>query len=103
MIASWIRQVRMKICGQKCWPERHAGPKTEFISIQPIEETGISINGLNKEKGIQTIIAWLEKQGIGKATVNYKMRDWLFSRQRYWGEPFPVIHWEDGEIEVLER
>ena len=74
----------------------------EFISIRPVDEKGISINGLNKEKGIQTIIAWLEKKGIGKATVNYKLRDWLFSRQRYWGEPFPVIHWEDGEIEVVD-
>ncbi len=65
-------------------------------------EKGISINGLKKEKGLQTIIGWLEQQGIGQATVNYKLRDWLFSRQRYWGEPFPVIHWDDGEIEVLK-
>ena len=44
---------------------------------------------------------WLESRNLGKAKVNYKLRDWLFSRQRYWGEPFPVIHWEDGEITVL--
>ncbi|NJK85707.1 MAG: class I tRNA ligase family protein [Bacteroidales bacterium] len=47
------------------------------------------------------MLYWLEKQDLGKAKVNYKLRDWLFSRQRYWGEPFPVIHWEDGEISVL--
>jgi leucyl-tRNA synthetase len=63
--------------------------------------TGIDLNGLNKEAGIAKMIAWLEENNIGKARVNYKIRDWLFSRQRYWGEPFPVIHWEDGEITVL--
>ncbi len=44
----------------------------------------------------------LNYYGLGKATTNYKIRDWLFSRQRYWGEPFPVIHWEDGEITLDE-
>ncbi|MBW6501475.1 MAG: leucine--tRNA ligase [Bacteroidales bacterium] len=65
--------------------------------------TGIDINGLNKEAGIEKITSWLESKGLGKAKVNYKLRDWLFSRQRYWGEPFPVIHWEDGEITVLSE
>ncbi|MBN2482427.1 MAG: leucine--tRNA ligase [Bacteroidales bacterium] len=83
------------LAGNACWTE-------DGIYINSAHETlGISINGLNKEKGIQTIIKWLEEKELGKATVNYKLRDWLFSRQRYWGEPFPVIHWEDGEIEVL--
>lgn len=65
--------------------------------------TGIDINGLNKEAGIAKIVSWLESEKLGKAKVNYKLRDWLFSRQRYWGEPFPVIHWEDGEISVLDE
>jgi len=83
------------LSGKACWTE-------DGIYINSANaEKGISINGLNKEKGLQTIISWLEQQGIGHATVNYKLRDWLFSRQRYWGEPFPVIHWDDGEIEVL--
>jgi leucyl-tRNA synthetase len=83
------------IAGKACWTEDGV-----YINSANTEK-GISINGLKKEKGLQTIIAWLEQKGIGHATVNFKIRDWLFSRQRYWGEPFPVIHWDDGEIEVL--
>jgi leucyl-tRNA synthetase len=62
----------------------------------------ISLNGLTQEKAITAIIAWLEKKKIGEATVNYKLRDWLFSRQRYWGEPFPILHCEDGTKRVLD-
>ncbi len=53
--------------------------------------TGLSVDDARKK-----MIAWLEEKGVGKAKTQYKLRDWLFSRQRYWGEPFPVIHWEDG-------
>ncbi len=56
------------------------------------------IDGLTVPKGKEKITAWLEERGLGKATVNYRLRDWLFSRQRYWGEPFPILHAEDGEI-----
>ncbi len=81
---------------EECWTE-------DGIYINSAnEETGIDINGLNKESGIRTLIQCLENNKLGTSRVNYKIRDWLFSRQRYWGEPFPVIHWEDGEIEVLE-
>ena len=54
------------------------------------------LNGLSVEEARPAMIAWLEEHGCGKAKTQYKLRDWLFSRQRYWGEPFPVIHWEDG-------
>ncbi|MFB6467612.1 leucine--tRNA ligase [Cytobacillus sp. Hz8] len=56
------------------------------------------LNGLNKEEAIQKIISWLEEKGIGTKKVTYRLRDWLFSRQRYWGEPIPIIHWEDGTM-----
>ena len=54
------------------------------------------LNGLSVEEARPAMIKWLEQKGVGKAKTQYKLRDWLFSRQRYWGEPFPVIHWEDG-------
>ena len=83
--------------GKECWTE-----DGKYINSSD-HSTGIDINGLNKEQGIAKIIAWLESKKIGTAKINYKLRDWLFSRQRYWGEPFPVIHWEDGEITVLDE
>lgn len=59
------------------------------------------LDGLNKEDAIEKMITHLEAEEIGKRSVNYKLRDWIFSRQRYWGEPFPIIFWEDGTVEVL--
>ncbi len=85
------------IAGKECWTE-----DGKYINSSD-KLTGIDINGLNKEKGIEKIIKWLDSEGLGKEKVNYKLRDWLFSRQRYWGEPFPVIHWEDGEITLLDE
>lgn len=49
------------------------------------------LNGLNKEEAIEKMVSWIEEKNIGKKTINYKLRDWLFSRQRYWGEPFPLL------------
>src|SRR5690606_24858252 len=92
------KELREKVLqGAACWED-------DGVYINSANEhLGIDINGMSKKDGIATIIAWLEQQGLGKATVNYKIRDWLFSRQRYWGEPFPVIHWEDREISVMDE
>ena len=60
-----------------------------------------SLNGLSIEQAKEEIILYLEKHAKGKRTVTYKLRDWLFSRQRYWGEPFPILHFEDGTQRVL--
>jgi leucyl-tRNA synthetase len=77
----------------------------------PVEDCftgdGVAINsgfldGLPTAGAKQRIISWLEEHGLGKRSINYKLRDWLFSRQRYWGEPFPIV-WRDGEHEALSE
>ena len=59
------------------------------------------LNGLNKEEAISKMITWLEENHIGTKKVNYKLREWIFARQRYWGEPIPIVFTEDNEIHVL--
>ena len=59
------------------------------------------INGLNNEEAITKVIEFLEENKVGRSKVTYKLRDWLFSRQRYWGEPIPIIHWEDGTMTTV--
>ena len=59
------------------------------------------LNGLGKQEAIDKMIAWLEEKGIGTKKVNYKIREWIFARQRYWGEPIPVVFTENNEIHVL--
>jgi leucyl-tRNA synthetase len=63
----------------------------------------VSLNGLTTPEAKRTIAAWLAKKGIGKATIQYKLRDWLFSRQRYWGEPIPIIYLEDGTMKAMDE
>ncbi len=77
-------------------PEGHEGP---FLGEGPAINSAndsISLDGLGVEDAKATIIAWLEQQGAGSATTTYRLRDWLFSRQRYWGEPFPIVYDEGG-------
>ncbi len=78
------------------------------ISKEAYTGDGVHINsgeldGLDKEEGIKKAISLLEQKGVGEQKTTYKLHDWLFSRQRYWGEPIPVIHWEDGTMSVLEE
>ena len=61
------------------------------------------ITGLTVDEARVKMIDWLVEKGLGKAQTQYKLRDWLFSRQRYWGEPFPVIHWEDGTQSLVDE
>ena len=60
------------------------------------------LNGLNKEEAITKMTSWLEENNLGKKQINYRLRDWIFARQRYWGEPIPIIHLEDGRDIVLD-
>jgi len=69
--------------------------KEAYTGDGPLVNSGF-LDGLAVEASKAAIIAWLEKKGLGKARVQYKLRDWLFSRQRYWGEPFPLVHTEIG-------
>ena len=76
------------------------------VAEEPYTGDGVHVNsgfldGLDKETAIEVMNKWLEENGHGKKEITYRLRDWLFSRQRYWGEPIPVIHWEDGTTTAL--
>ena len=80
--------------------EEEAYTDTEEGIVVNSENGEISLNGLPVGEAKENITKWLEEKGYGKKAVNYKLRDWLFSRQRYWGEPFPIIH-VDGEPKAV--
>jgi leucyl-tRNA synthetase len=82
----------------------HGGDVTKAAYTE--EGTAVNsdfINGLKTEQAKEKTIQWLEEKGIGKRAIQYKLRDWLFSRQRYWGEPIPIIHLEDGTVKPLSE
>lgn len=77
--------------GELCYPGFGFSVNSDFL------------DGLNSEAAIKKIIEMIEEKGIGKRTVSFKLRDWLFSRQRFWGEPFPILHFEDGTFKALDE
>ncbi len=80
------------------WPGAFVGDGAYINSSRH----GLSLDGLTSvEEGKRVVNAWLESNHVGRATINYKLRDWLFSRQRYWGEPFPIVYDEDGRPVAL--
>ena len=76
------------------WTEAYDGPGRAINSAN----ADVSLDGLTTEEAKARIIAWLEASGAGRGAVAYKLRDWLFSRQRYWGEPIPVVYDDDGNV-----
>ena len=84
------------LAGAACWTG-------EGKLVNSANAEGLDLNGLSVAQSKPAMTEWLAARGLGKAAVKYKLRDWLFSRQRYWGEPFPIIHYEDGSIELVDE
>ena len=82
-------------------PDLEVGAYTgDGVAVDSANEE-IDLNGLAKDEAKAAMTAWLEAKGLGKRTITYRLRDWLFSRQRYWGEPFPIVWDEDGVAHAL--
>lgn len=84
------------LAGKACWTG-------EGKLINSANADGLDVNGMSVKDSKPAATRWLAERGMGKEAVKYKLRDWLFSRQRYWGEPFPIIHYEDGSVELVDE
>ena len=82
------------LAGKACWTG-------EGKLINSANSDGLALDGMSVRESKPAATRWLAERGLGREAVKYKLRDWLFSRQRYWGEPFPIIHYEDGSIELV--
>lgn len=65
------------------------------------EAEGLRLDGVGTEEAAAAVVRWLQEKGLGSAQTNYKLRDWLFARQRYWGEPFPIVFEEGSDVSDL--
>jgi leucyl-tRNA synthetase len=89
------REIREAIlAGKMCWTQ-----KGKLIRSS---HGDLNLNGLDLESAKEKMTQWLERHSAGNRTVHYKLRDWLFSRQRYWGEPIPILHFADGTMRSLD-
>ena len=82
--------------GEACWTG-------EGKLINSANSDGLVLDGMCVRESKPAATEWLAARGLGRQAVKYKLRDWLFSRQRYWGEPFPIIHYDDGSIELVDE
>ena len=97
-----------QVVSKECEENNNSGERVAYTADEAFTDiaSGVMVNsgfitGLSVKEAQSRMIAWLEENKLGKAKTQYKLRDWLFSRQRYWGEPFPVIHWEDGTTSLV--
>ena len=98
--AETVRELReIYLCDPTQFHEAFSG---EGVGVNSANSE-VSLDGLPTAEAKKTITDWLKTRGLGKPMVQYKLRDWLFSRQRYWGEPFPILHGPDGQVVALRE
>jgi leucyl-tRNA synthetase len=97
--ASWYQELGLPTgAAIHEWPDAYVGPDGVAAGSSNAQ---VSLDGLGKDDAVARITAWLEAQGAGRAAITYKLRDWVFSRQRYWGEPFPIVFDEHDQPHPL--